>query len=208
MKNLVELSVRTRGSSSRTYSRGLRILVAFARIPCAPVRRHFLQQLQQSFSAVLDKGFSRGQQLTRDTRASVLLEATVVLPITVFIVAGIAEWGLTMYEYHRLSLATGNAVRQLVINRGFPSPYTNVTKQFSSWSENMRVKADQVTVSIQTAAGGAYSSCNTDTACTNLLNNAQGLGAKVEVSYPCALAFTPKVASPCPLRVSMVGLVD
>ena len=95
-----------------------------------------------------------------------------MLPITILIVAGIAEWGLTMYEYHHLSLAIGNAVRQLIINRGFPNPYSNVTAQFSGWSENMRVQKDQVTVSIQTTAGGAFSTCNTDAACTTLLNNA------------------------------------
>lgn len=143
----------------------------------------------------------------KDQSGSVFIEAALVLPLTAIVLAAIAEWGLTMYEYHRLSLATGAAVRQLVANRGFPSPYSNVLTQYATWADTLKVNSSQIAVSIQ-KSDGSFGTCNSDSACTTLLDAAQGRGAKIEVTYTCDLAFTPQRASPCPLKIAMVGLVD
>jgi len=145
--------------------------------------------------------------LREDTSGAVFVEAALIMPLIAILLAAIAEWGLTMYEYHRLSLATGSAVRQLVINRGFPKPYTNVIDQFTTWAGTLAVQSSQITVSIQ-KSDGTYGVCNTDTACANLLDSAQGRSAKIEVVYPCEFAFTPDMVNPCPIRVGMIGLVD
>lgn len=145
--------------------------------------------------------------LAGDTRGSVFVEATLVLPLVVIILAAIAEWGLTLYQYHILSSANGAAVRQLIINRGFPNPYTNVIDEFDAWAQNLGVTSNQVTVSIQNSSN-VFTDCATDAACTTLLDAAEGKAARVSVSYPCVMQFTPEVASPCPIQVTTIGLIE
>jgi|GEM_PF-6626633 len=143
----------------------------------------------------------------RDTRGSVFVEATLVLPLTVIILAAIAEWGLTLYQYHILSTANGSAVRQLIINRGFPNPYNNVINEYTSWAKTLNVTADQVTVEVQNASN-AFTVCANDSTCGSLLDAAAGKSARVTVNYPCTMQFTPQMASPCPIVIRTTGLVE
>lgn len=145
--------------------------------------------------------------LQGDTRGSVFVEAALVLPFTVLLLAAIAEWGLALYQYHILSTANGAAVRQLIINRGFPNPYNNVLDEFDTWAQNLGVTSGQVTVEIQNSSN-VFTPCSTDAGCTTLLDAAEGKAAKVRVSYPCEMQFTPRVASPCPIEIETIGLIE
>lgn len=145
--------------------------------------------------------------LAADTRGSVFVEATLVLPLVVIILAAIAEWGLTLYQYHILSSANGAAVRQLIINRGFPNPYNNVIDEFGTWAQNLNVTSSQVTVEIQNASN-VFTPCSTDAGCTTLLDAAEGKAARVTVDYPCEMQFTPQIASPCPIQIRTIGLIE
>jgi Flp pilus assembly protein TadG len=145
--------------------------------------------------------------LADDSRGSVFVEATLVLPLLVIILAAIAEWGLTLYQYHILSSANGAAVRQLIINRGFPNPYNNVLDEFGTWAENLNVTSSQVTVEVQNSSN-VFTPCTTDAGCTTLLDAAEGKSARVTVEYACEMQFTPQIASLCPIQVRTIGLIE
>lgn len=149
----------------------------------------------------------RKMSLRRDTRGSVFVEASLVLPLTVIILASIAEWGLTLYQYHVLSNANSSAVRQLTVNRGFADPYTAVTTEFANWAGTLNPADYTITVEIQNSSN-VFTACNTNAACTTLLDGAQGKSARVSVNFTCTMSFTPNVASPCPIRINTTGLVE
>lgn len=145
--------------------------------------------------------------LKKDTRGSVFVEAALVLPLTVLILAAVTEWGLALYQYHILSTANGAAVRQLIINRGFPNPYTNVVDEFDTWAANLNVQPNQVAVAIQNGSN-VFTPCATDSDCTALLDAAEGKAGRVTVTFPCQMQFTPQIASPCPIVIETIGLIE
>jgi len=151
-----------------------------------------------------------------DTRGSVLLEASLVMPMVVLLIAGIADYGITLYQYHTLSTATGSAVRQLIVSRGFASPYEppsgstlneGVVGQYAIWAPNITVSKSQITVSVADSAG-TLQTCNSNSTCKTLLDAAAGRQAKVSLSYPCTTTFLPNMISPCPIKASASGMVE
>jgi len=145
--------------------------------------------------------------LSRDTRGSVLVEAALILPLTVIILAGIAEWGLTLYQFHVLANANAAAVRQLTVHRGFANPLKDVTTEFQNWAGTLKSTDYTLKVEIQNGSN-VFTECKTDSACTTLLDAAQGKAARVSVNYTCTMTFTPGIASPCPINVITTGLVE
>lgn len=145
--------------------------------------------------------------LAGDTRGSVFVEAALVLPLVVIMLASIAEWGLMFYQYHLLSNANAAAVRQLTVNRGFPNPYTAVKNEFTTWAANLNPSDYTLTVEIQNASN-VFEACSSDANCTTKLDAAQGKAARVAVNFTCVMSFTPNLASPCPIRISTTGLVE
>lgn len=154
------------------------------------------------------RGTRRGlamKGLKDDTRGSVFVEAALVMPLIVIILAGILEWGLTLFQYNQLSTATANAVRQLIISRGYNTPYQDVLDEYAHWASTLKFgtgKAGTIKVTID------GTTCDTDTTCKTALGNALGKNAVVEVKYDCIMQFTPAIASPCPITLSMTGLVE
>lgn len=140
--------------------------------------------------------------LRDDRRGSAFVEAALVLPLTVIILAGISEWGLALYQYHLLSNATANSVRQLIISRGYNTPHTDVMSEYGRWAGTLNVTSDMVTVEVN---GGT---CTDDTSCKNRMNDALAKPASVTVAFPCTMQFIPSVASPCPITLTMTGLVE
>ncbi|WP_374332910.1 TadE/TadG family type IV pilus assembly protein [Aestuariivirga sp.] len=149
----------------------------------------------------------RRLSLKDDTRGSVLLEASLVMPMVVLLIAGIADYGITLYQYHTLSTATGSAVRQLIVSRGFANPYDGVTGQYATWAPNITVKTTQITVSVEDSAG-VLQTCNSNSTCKTALDAAAGRQAKVSLNFPCTTTFLPNMISPCPIKASASGMVE
>jgi Flp pilus assembly protein TadG len=147
--------------------------------------------------------------LAGDTRGSVLLEAALVMPLVVLFIAGIADYGVTLYQYHTLSTANGAAVRQLIVSRGFASPYAGVLSEYSTWAPNLSVTGSQITVKVANSAG-TLTTCTDSTSptCKSLLDGAGGKQATVSINYPCTTNFIPSMASPCPIRITASGMVE
>jgi Flp pilus assembly protein TadG len=149
----------------------------------------------------------RRLSLKDDTEGSVLLEAALVMPMVVLLIAGIADYGITLYQYHTLSTATGSAVRQLIVSRGFANPYDGVTGQFATWAPNITVKTSQITVSVADSAG-TLQTCNSNTSCKTALDAAAGRQAMVSLNFPCTTTFLPNMISPCPIKAKASGMIE
>ena len=147
------------------------------------------------------------RRLRDDTRGSVLLEAALVMPLVVLLIAGIADYGVTLYQYHTLSTATGSAVRQLIVSRGFSTPWTGVQQQFKLWAPNITVPDTAWTVWVADSAG-TLQQCTSDATCKTALDAAAGRQASVRLSYTCSTTFIPSMASPCPIRATASGMVE
>jgi Flp pilus assembly protein TadG len=147
--------------------------------------------------------------LAGDTRGSVLLEAALVMPLVVLFIAGIADYGVTLYQYHTLSTANGAAVRQLIVSRGFDKPYESVLAEYANWAPNLSVQPSQITVSVENS-GGTLTACTDSTgpSCKTLLDGAAGKQASVMIDYPCTVTFIPSMASPCPIQIEASGMVE
>jgi Flp pilus assembly protein TadG len=147
--------------------------------------------------------------LRNDTRGSVLVEAALIMPLVVLFIAGIADYGVTLYQYHTLSTANGAAVRQLIVSRGFTNPYTGVLSEYSTWAPNLTVTGSQITVKVANS-GGTLTTCtdSTNPTCKTLLDGAAGKQATVSINYPCTTTFIPSMASPCPIKITASGMVE
>lgn len=151
-------------------------------------------------SATRQKPARKG--LNSDTSGSVFVEAALILPLLCIILAGITEWGLALYQYNLLSTATGSAVRQLIVSRGYDTPYTNVLDEYANWAKTLSVKKTDIKVLVNGVE------CTDDTTCKAKLDGALSKPATVEVSFACTMMFTPSIASPCPIELSMTGMVE
>ena len=149
------------------------------------------------------------KSLRRGESGSVLMEAALVMPMLILLVAGITDYGLTLYQYHTLSTANGAAVRQLIVSRGFENPYASVLAQYAMWAPILSVQGSQITVSVADSAG-TLTACtdSTSPSCKSLLDGAAGKQAKIEVDYPCIVTFIPSMNGPCPIRISASGMVE
>lgn len=150
--------------------------------------------------AVRRKASPKG--LKDDTSGSVFVEAALVVPILCVILAGMTEWGLALYQYNLLSTATGSAVRQLIVSRGYDTPYDDVYAEYQNWAKTLGVKKTDIKVSVNGVE------CTDNATCKAQLDNALSKPATVKVSYACTMQFTPSVASPCPIEIVMTGMVE
>lgn len=156
--------------------------------------------------------FGKGCHITRrrpGESGSVLMEAALVMPMLVLLVAGITDYGLTLYQYHTLSTANGAAVRQLIVSRGFDNPYAGVLAQYAMWAPILSVQGSQITVSVANSSD-TLTACtdNTSPSCKSLLDGAAGKQARIEVNYPCTVTFIPSMKGPCPIKISASGMVE
>jgi Flp pilus assembly protein TadG len=152
------------------------------------------------------------RSLHKDTDGSVLLEATLVMPVIVVLIAGIADYGVTLYQYHTLSTATSSALRQLIVSRGFNNPYASTIAQYKTWAPNIAVTSSQVTVSVEdpSTTPSTMKTCTdvTTVTCKTLLDAAAGKQATVKLNYACKTTFLPNIASPCPIKITMSGMIE
>lgn len=156
-------------------------------------------------------------RLRADRRGSALLEGALVMPLIVITLAGMTDWGLALYQYHLLSTATSEAMRQLIISRGVATPIAYSFKPFEDWAGTLKVTRAMVTMKIQDPAVANYNGwqsppCNdlsmTEALCAAQIGRAAAKPAQITVNFPCTMTFTPQFASLCPIKITMVGIIE
>ena len=171
--------------------------------------------LREATQALKGRGFLA--RLRADGSGTALLEGALVIPIIVITLAGMTDWGLALYQYHLLSTATSEAVRQLIISRGVSTPIAYSFKPFNDWAGTLGVTNAMVTMKIQdptkpTYGGWQSPACNDasmkESDCAAQISKAGALPAQISVNYPCTMTFTPQFASLCPIKITMVGIIE
>jgi Flp pilus assembly protein TadG len=137
-----------------------------------------------------------------ENSGSMALEAAFLLPALTLVALGVMQFGLVLNNYAMLTDAAGAGLRQLTIERGFPTPYTDAVNQITGTATALSTSNLSITLSVNGAA------CASDAACVTALINAQGQAAQVTVSYSCSLQLTPLLPNPCPLTSTIFGLVQ
>lgn len=140
-------------------------------------------------------------------RGSVILEAAVVMPMIVLMIGGIADYGLFLYQYHVLSQATGEAVRQLIISRGFDDPYSTTTAPYGTWYSKFSSNGNQFKILVADS-NDVLQPCTDKATCKAKLDLAAGKKAGIELTYNCTMSFIPKLGNPCPITIKNYGMVE
>ena len=70
--------------------------------------------------------------VAKDQAGSVLVEFTLVLPVLMFLVLGLAQFGMIFYNYILVTNAAATGARQFSISRRDSTPYTDTVSTISS----------------------------------------------------------------------------
>jgi Flp pilus assembly protein TadG len=157
--------------------------------------------------------------VVRDHTGSALVEFTIVFPVLIFLILGLAQFGLIFYNYIMLTNAAATGARVLALSRTDANAYTDTVTAISNAAPGLGLSAacaaattPCITMSINGAACSTNSGCQTD------LVTASGTvppqPASVTVSYQCTSANTImpayliNLAGVCPLTSTMQQVVE
>jgi Flp pilus assembly protein TadG len=161
--------------------------------------------------------------VAKDHTGSALVEFAFVMPILMFIMLGIAQFGLLFYNYHLVGYAAASGARLLSISRLDPAAScdtVNAINQASGGLGGATSCASNLTITLSVdgtacASSGSYSG----SACTTALQSAYTAAAippqpvSVTVQYTCnANAILPinwiNMTGVCPLTSTIQQAVQ
>jgi Flp pilus assembly protein TadG len=132
---------------------------------------------------------SRSIDVIRDHTGSALVEFALVLPVLMFLVLGLAQFGLIFYNYILVTNAAATGARQFSISRLDTKPYTDTVNTINNAATNL-----SPTITLAVTVSGTKTTCSSDTNCSTLLTNAYAENktppdpVSVTVSYQCTNA--------------------
>jgi hypothetical protein len=121
------------------------------------------------------------------------------------LVLGMCQFGITLNQYLTLTNAVRSGSRQLSIDRGAATPWTDTINQIYASAPNLTQASLTITMSVNGTA------CTSDATCKAALlaAGATGAPAAVTASYPCSLAFFgSNFASVCTLTSQTTERVE
>jgi Flp pilus assembly protein TadG len=141
----------------------------------------------------------------RDGRGTASIEFALVAPLLLLLVLGMCQFGITLNQYLTLTNAVRSGSRQLSIDRGAATPWTDTINQIYASAPNLTQASLTITMSVNGTA------CTSDATCKAALlaAGATGAPAAVTASYPCSLAFFgSNFASVCTLTSQTTERVE
>jgi Flp pilus assembly protein TadG len=149
--------------------------------------------------------------VVRDHTGSVLVEFTLVLPVLLLLVLGLAQFGIMFYDYILVTNAAATGARNFSISRLDSTPYTDTKSAINSATTNL----SSLTITMSVNGTG----CSTDSACQTALQNAYTAATippepvSVTVSYACTNnaimpAYLINFTGVCPLSSTMQQPVE
>jgi Flp pilus assembly protein TadG len=147
--------------------------------------------------------------VAKDQTGSALVEFTIVLPVLMFLILGLTQFGMIFYNYILVTNAAATGARQLALSRTDANGYTDTLSTINSAANNLPG------LTITMSVNGAQ--CSTNSACQTDLVSASGTvppqPASVTVSYACSgnsimPAYLINLVGACPLTSTMQQLVE
>ena len=126
-------------------------------------------------SAALRKVFAAAN----DTRGAAAVEFALVLPVLLFSLAGIIQFGITLNNYLEVTDSARVGARTFAISRSISTPLTTTTAAVTANAANLT--SGSITTTLQVNG----TTCTTDSACATALTAAPAGTASVQVQYPC-----------------------
>lgn len=154
---------------------------------------------------------SRLFDVVRDRTGSALVEFTLVLPVLLFLILGLAQFGLIFYNYILVTNAAATGARQFSISRLDTTAYTDTVSAINSATTNL--SGLTITMSVN------GTTCSTNSACQTALQNAYTAATvppepvSVTVSYTCSSnsimpTYLINLVGICPLTSTMQQAVE
>jgi Flp pilus assembly protein TadG len=150
-------------------------------------------------------------EVAKSQTGSVLVEFTLVLPVLLFLVLGLAQFGMIFYDYILVTNAAATGARQFSISRWDPTPYTDTVNAINSATTNL--SGLTITLSVNGSTCSSDSSCSTGTnglqsAPLPSNNTATPWPSRVTVSYTCSgnsimPTYLINLTGICPLTSTM-----
>jgi Flp pilus assembly protein TadG len=145
------------------------------------------------------------RRLRRDSRGAVLVEFSLLAPVLLLLMLGIAQFGLTLNQYIMLWNGVGLGATQFAISGGGASttPYSSTVSLIEESAPTLKPADLTITTSVNGTA------CASDATCQAALSTNAGNPAEVSATYPCNLTvmgidFFPK----CTLTAEITELVQ
>jgi Flp pilus assembly protein TadG len=150
-------------------------------------------------------------EVVKDHTGSVLVEFTLVLPVLLFLILGLAQFGLIFYNYILVTNAAATGARELSISRLDNTAYADTVSAITSATTNL--SGLTITMSVNGTA------CSSNAACQTALQNAYTAATvppepvSVTVSYSCSStsimpAYLINLVGICPLTSTMRQAVE
>jgi Flp pilus assembly protein TadG len=147
--------------------------------------------------------------VVKDHTGSALVEFTIVFPVLILVLLGLAQFGLIFYNYILVTNAAATGARTLALSRTDANAYNDTVTAINSASTNL--SGLTITMSV------AGTACSSNSACQGYLVSASGTvppePASVTVSYPCSSnsimpASLINLTGVCPLTSTMQQIVE
>jgi len=154
---------------------------------------------------------SRLFDVVRDRTGSALVEFTLVLPVLLFLILGLAQFGLIFYNYILVTNAAATGARQFSISRLDTSAYTDTVSAINNATTNL--SGLTITMSVN------GTTCSTNSTCQTALQTAYTAATippepvSVTVSYTCSSnsimpTYLINLVGVCPLTSTMQQPVE
>jgi Flp pilus assembly protein TadG len=148
-----------------------------------------------------------------DQNGTALVEFTFVLPVVLFLLLGMLQFGIIFYNYVLVTRAAVIGARTLSISRLDLHAYTDVESTITQATSNIPSSSLTITMSVNGTA------CSSNSGCQAALQNAHNAFAvppqpvSVTVSYSCSStsivpAYLINLTGICPLRTTMQAAVE
>jgi Flp pilus assembly protein TadG len=156
--------------------------------------------------------------VTKDQTGAALVEFTIVLPVLLFLILGLAQFGLIFYNYIMVTNAAATGARQLALSRTDANAYSDTITAISNAAPGLGLSATcaaATTPCITMSVNGA--TCSSNSGCQSDLVSASGTvppqPASVTVSYSCSgntimPAYLINLTGVCPLTSTMQQVVE
>ena len=138
-----------------------------------------------------------------DQRGAAAVEFALVLPMLLFVLFGIIQFGLTLNNYLVLTDGVRAGAREFAISRSSTTPYSSSKSAVTNSAANLTATSITITMRVNGTA------CAPDAACVTALSTASGGAALVTATYPCNLrVLWVDFASGCTLSSQTTELIE
>ena len=157
---------------------------------------------------------SRSLDVVKDQTGSALVEFTIVFPVLVFLILGLAQFGLLFYNSIMVTNAAATGARQLALSRTDANAYTDTVTAITNAAPGLGLTgatcaSGTTTPCITMSVNGA--TCSSNSGCQTDLVTASGTvppqPASVTISYPCSgnsimPAYLINLTNACPVNAT------